>query len=295
VVLHRPEVPAWLAAEDLAGVLTYSGGTWEAEAALLDCLARKVPAFAVTSEASRLRAAGLPEEAVFVLEAGMAPRAALGILLVPALLALAPLVSGGGAWIRSELEAALAALEEEVALWKTGRALPGRDPAVLAVEVAGKPAVIYAPDETFHPVAVRWKNQILENGKQAAFEAAFPELAHNEIMGWEFAAGRLDPVYLLLEAEPEGAASAAVGSAPGATDARPGAALRRGAIAELERAGARCLRVPAFGANTAARLLSHILLADRTSLELASRRGVDPLPVAAITRVKQASRKEGHA
>ena len=34
-------------------------------------------------------------------------------------------------------------------------------------------------------VAYRWKTQFNENAKMHAFSHAFPELDHNEIVGWE--------------------------------------------------------------------------------------------------------------
>lgn len=45
--------------------------------------------------------------------------------------------------------------------------------------------VIYAAVPYFYPVAVRWRNQFNENSKMMAFSNVFPELNHNEIMGWE--------------------------------------------------------------------------------------------------------------
>ncbi len=45
--------------------------------------------------------------------------------------------------------------------------------------------VIYAGVPYLAPVTVRWRNQFNENSKAMAFSNLFPELNHNEIMGWE--------------------------------------------------------------------------------------------------------------
>ena len=39
-------------------------------------------------------------------------------------------------------------------------------------------------------VAYRWKTQLNENAKMHAFSHALPELAHNEIVGWQGAPPR---------------------------------------------------------------------------------------------------------
>ena len=48
------------------------------------------------------------------------------------------------------------------------------------------------------PIAYRWKTQINENASAPAFAAELPELDHNEIVGWEGAAGlgRFSAVFL---------------------------------------------------------------------------------------------------
>jgi hypothetical protein len=64
------------------------------------------------------------------------------------------------------------------------------------------------------------------------------------------------------------------------------------AEAELERLGLPLVRVAAHGADPLSRIWSDVLLGDRVSVEVARRRGVDPIPVEAILRLKQACRKE---
>jgi len=287
-VQQDPELPSWLGEGELAGVVSYSGETWEAIAMLREARRRGARCFVVASGGSLAREPGLEDSSCFLVPEGYAPRAALGWMLPPLLLLLSRFCGSATARDpRRDLDEACAALEKEIALWEKGSALPGRDPRALAEVVNGRPVFIYAPSARLHPVAIRWKNQILENGKQMAHEAVFPELAHNEIEGWEEGLSRGPAVFLL----PEDGAPAAEG--PGAGDRA--AASRESAVSELERAGARVLRIPPHGETPAARLLTHVLLADLASVELAARRGVDPLPVEAIRRVKEASRKEPHA
>ena len=45
--------------------------------------------------------------------------------------------------------------------------------------------VIYTAVKHFSSVPIRWRNQFNENSKVMAFSNVFPEMNHNEIMGWE--------------------------------------------------------------------------------------------------------------
>lgn len=65
--------------------------------------------------------------------------------------------------------------------------VPKRDnPAKsLAIKLYGKIPIIYGVSNLTDIVAIRWKGQLNENAKTPAFFNIFPELNHNEIMGFE--------------------------------------------------------------------------------------------------------------
>ncbi len=54
-----------------------------------------------------------------------------------------------------------------------------------ATSIMGKIPIIYTSDPRLAPLAYRWKCQFNENSKQPAFSNTFPEMNHNEIVGWE--------------------------------------------------------------------------------------------------------------
>ena len=64
-----------------------------------------------------------------------------------------------------------------------------RAPPRSPTEVEGSVPVMYGSDLTA-PVSYRWKTQVNENAKQPAFHAELPEMAHNEIVGWDAALER---------------------------------------------------------------------------------------------------------
>jgi glucose/mannose-6-phosphate isomerase len=276
-VVRDPAVPAWVGPQTLVLAVSYSGNTWETIAAARTAAARGARVLVVTSGGTLAEEAGGKGWPVFRVPPGYAPRAALGWMAAAVTLGA---LSGDPCpqipdEVRSDLSEAARVLAEEAEVWRAGHALAGRDVAEIAAAVEGRFAFVYAPTERMGPAALRWRGQLQENAKQAACAAVFPELAHNEITAWEFAVARLPSVHVLL-----GDDAAAEGSR---------GAHFRAAAAELEASGARVVRIPGRGQGPAARLFSHVLLADAVSVEVARRRGIDPLPVEAIERVKRAA------
>ena len=123
-------------------------------------------------------------------------------------------------------------------------------------------------------VAYRWKTQMNENAKMHAFSHALPELAHNEIVGWEGAA--------------PGTFAAVLLSDPGQDEA-----VRRSiaATAELIAPDAALVEiVEGRGDTPAARAFSLVAQGDWASYGAALRRGIDPTPVLSIGALKRALR-----
>jgi glucose/mannose-6-phosphate isomerase len=121
-------------------------------------------------------------------------------------------------------------------------------------------------------VAYRWKTQLNENAKMHAFSHALPELAHNEIVGWEGTPpGRFAAVFLSDPGE-AGAVRASIEAT--ARLIEPDAAL-----VEI---------VEARGDTPAARAFSLVAQGDWASYGAALRRGVDPTPVRNIDVLKRA-------
>jgi glucose/mannose-6-phosphate isomerase len=122
------------------------------------------------------------------------------------------------------------------------------------------------------PAARRWKTQLNENAKVAAFASELPEANHNEIEGWEHGRelGSLSAVFL---------------EDPGARDR----IKRRAEIYAdtLKSLGAPVVRVQARGETPVARVLSLVALGDLASVRLADLAGVEATPVEAIESFKR--------
>ena len=122
------------------------------------------------------------------------------------------------------------------------------------------------------PVARRWKTQLNENAKVAAFASELPEANHNEIEGWEH--GR--ELGSLVRRVPRGPRTRTRGSSAARSSTRT-----------PRRLGAPVVRVPARGDTPVARVLSLVMLGDLASVRLAELSGTVATPVEAIEAFKQ--------
>jgi glucose/mannose-6-phosphate isomerase len=191
-----------------------------------------------------------------------APRTAVAYMLVCA--AEVAALNGVTPSLRDEIEAAAAFLEGEV------ESLRARA-AEVAGRIGGAEPVVYGADLTV-AAARRWKTQLNENAKLAAFWADLPEADHNEICGWGDGS------------RPGGRAAAVFLEDP---DQHPRVRRRIELTAEaIASSGAEAIRVETAGSSRVERLIWAVMLGDLVSLELAEARGVDPLPVTAIDELK---------
>jgi glucose/mannose-6-phosphate isomerase len=147
----------------------------------------------------------------------------------------------------------------------------GGEPAEIAGTLSSTLAVIHGGGPTA-AVARRWKTQLNENAKHAAFFSELPEANHNEIEGWRW--GREN-----------GPVSAVMLDSPGV---HPRIKRRMDLLADLVgELDVPVVRVGARGETPVEHVLSLVLLGDLTSVRVAELAGVDPDPVEAIEGFKR--------
>jgi len=271
VVVKDYRVPRWFSQGTLAFAVSYSGNTEETLAAYQAARDRGASVVAITSGGRLAEMAQRDGVPVIRLPAGLPPRAAIGHLFFPmlALLHRLGVLSSWGEEVRECVEV-LRSLGERL-----GPSAPvDRNPAKhLATRLHGGVPVVYATASLLEPAALRWKCQFNENSKTLALWNVFPELNHNETVGWgvEPELARSFQVVLLRDREED----------PRIT--------QRVAITvdlALHRAGG-LHEVRSEGRGKLARLFSTILFGDLTSVYLAYLRGVDPTPVDVIEELKR--------
>jgi glucose/mannose-6-phosphate isomerase len=255
-------LPSWATPEWTVLCCSYSGHTEETLAcfdAAAALGARRLVAGTGGPLVENAREAGLP---VVGLPGIFQPRAAVAYMFVVA--AEVAALAGAGPRIHTEIDAAAAFLAGEADSLQL-RA------AEIAERLDGAVPVIYGADLTV-PVARRWKTQVNENAKLPAFFSQLPEADHNEICGWPAAPGHgLGAVFLED------------------SDQHPRERRRFELTAEaVASSSVPSVRLETAGESRVERLLWAIMLGDLVSLEIAHRRGVDPVSVESIERFKEA-------
>lgn len=139
----------------------------------------------------------------------------------------------------------------------------------IADAMADRQIWLYA-DTALEAVAIRWRQQLNENSKLLVCHHVFPEMNHNELVGWE--SGSEHDVAVLLTSP----------------DDHPRNRIRMDACAELiTETGADVVVVEADGDDRLQCVFDLVHLGDVLSWVLADRAGVDPMDIRNIDLLKQ--------
>jgi glucose/mannose-6-phosphate isomerase len=197
------------------------------------------------------------------------PRAGLGALVVPPLVVLERLglFAGADEWARAAVVQLRRRRDQLVA-----DANPAAD---LARRIGRRLPIVYGASAIGAVAANRWKTQVNENAKVAAFANAVPELCHNEIAGWGQHGDLTRQVFELVLLRHD--------------DEHPQESRRFDLVASvMEEVVGDIHTVRAEGDGPLAQLLDLVLFGDFVSLHLAAQEGLDPGPVPVLDEIKAA-------
>ncbi len=264
-------LPASVSSRSLVFAVSYSGNTEETLNALEEAQGAGASIVAVTSGGELAEVsdrAGFPRVKVPV---GYQPRAALGYLFFPILVALEKMGLVHG--MVEKAESSLHLIGERSREYSVDRPLKENPAKRLAVDLEGFVPVVYGSEGPLAVAALRWKTQFNENSKIPAFANAFSELNHNETVGWQNLPGICSKFHLLILRH----------------DTEPQRIQKRIEVTAglIEESVGRQTQVWARGENMLEKMLDLIYLGDFTSVYLALLLGEDPTPVERIERLKK--------
>lgn len=265
------ELPSYVDSDCLVFAVSYSGNTEET----LDCLEQAQNAgarlVAVSSDGSLADIAGKKDIGLFTIPGGLQPRASLGYLFVPVLSALERmgLVTG----LLHQLEEAVEMLQDRSREYERGSGLDSNPTKRLAKDMVGYLPVVYGVEGPVAVAALRWKAQLNEMAKVPAFCNSFPELNHNETVGWQNLEDICSRCHLIVLREP---------GEHQRIEKRIEITL--GLIAESV---GHTTQICARGSNRLERMLDLIYFGDFASVYLALALGQDPTPVSRIDELKR--------
>jgi glucose/mannose-6-phosphate isomerase len=264
------DLPAYVGRDTCLIAVSYSGDTEETLSAYEQGKRAGAQIIAITSGGELARRAGEDGYGVLRVPRGLQPRAAVGYLFVPQvqLLAKAGLLPDLSDEWREAVEVLMELREELAPHIPADR----NEAKQAALRLYGKVPIIHSAAGLTEIVSYRWKTQINENAQALAFSHVYPELNHNEVVGFDLPDDlqeRVEVVTLRTERDhPQ--------------------IERRIEITTQELLGGHAgLQVAARGRGELAQLFSLILFGDYVSAYLAFAYGIDPTPVEKIERLKR--------
>lgn len=260
-------LPNYADASTLLLTSSYSGNTEETISVLHEALKRNCQIICLTTGGTIKEIAERENLAVVVLKKGFQPRYSLGLSFFSLLITLKTLklVTTKGDVI-----------DKIISLWKKrGTEFSTEDNLSyqLAEKLIGFVPVIYSTSDLTSAVGNRFKCQLNENSKVHAFNNAFPELNHNEIIGWETYDERVAKLKAVFIEE---------------ETTHPQIKKRFKITGELlQKAGVEIISLSSSEPTFQERLLDLIYLSDWISYYLAILRGKDPSEIEYIHLLKK--------
>lgn len=267
-VLRDYFLPAFCDEKTLVITASYSGNTEETISAFDDALQKKSKIVAISS-GGRLEKKAKENYVLHIkIPSGMPPRGATAYMLVPQLLILD---AGGIASCESELKETVEVCRFLKENLKPDVPSERNQAKTIAKEIFDTIPNIFGMGISA-PIAKRWRTQINENSKMIAREDVFPELNHNDTVGWsgDPQPERFSVIILRHHGEFE--------------RNRMRIEITKDLVLKRSR---KIIEVWAMGDTDLAKMLSLLYVGDFVSIYLAMLRDIDPTPVPVIENLKK--------
>ena len=270
VVNRNYDLPAFVNQNTLFAAVSYSGNTEETLSAYQQAREKGASIICLTSGGKLAQWAANDGYSVIKVPGDLVPRAATGYLFAPLALFLEEI--GMLHNLRPQIEETIAVLRQQRQQLDPQVSQPNNPARQLAEHLRGAIPIIWGSTGLTEAVALRWKAQINENANSSAYYNLFPELNHNEIVGFEVPKELLSHLAVVILRDQ--------GDSP--------QIQKRMAITRqiIEKQVQEVLEVSSQGQSFLARFYSLVYLGDYTSVYLAHEYGINPTPVQVIDYLK---------
>jgi glucose/mannose-6-phosphate isomerase len=274
--LHKPFVvckeyrlPAFVGEDTLVIAASYSGNTEETLEALQEARAKGAQIAVIAHGGKLVQNAHEHGDILAEIPECTQPRTAVFYMYraLVEILDAAKLVTDAAI---SDLEALIEPLEQTANAWKADIPEAHNTAKQLAQKMVGKTPIIYGGPLTA-PAAYKWKIGVNENAKNTAWNNSFPELNHNEFIGWS--------------SHPVQKPFAVVDLISSFEHPR---VLKRFEVTDRLLSGMKpaAIKVEAKGGTVLEQLLYLVLLGDFATTYMALLNGVNPTPVDLVEKFK---------
>jgi len=274
-VCREYDLPAYVDSNTLVFIASYSGNTEETLSAYLQAKEKGATVVAISSGGTLKENAHKDKVTLILIPPGLPPRSALGYLSIIPLCILAKL---GLAPDASASVNQMAGLLEE--LGNNLHPRVGQEDNIakfIAGKLVNKFAVVYSGSVHFDVCATRLRGQLAENSKSLASSHFFPEMNHNEIVGWQNPRKLFKDFIVLMLRDKQ---------------LHPRVAKRMDITRDiLQKEGVTVIEIWSRGEDLLGRIFSLIYIGDFISYYLAILYGIDPTPVDRVTYLKEQLKK----
>ena len=276
VVNRNYTLPNFVDKNTLIFASSYSGDTEETLSSYAEAKKRKAKIIAISSNGELERLVEKDGVSLIKIPAGIPPRCALAYSFIPPMLVLCKLglIKGKDKEIDESIEI-LGSLKRELGPDSPADSNLSKK---TAMALKSKYPIIYGSNDRIDVVITRWRSQLAENGKHLASTHVFPEMNHNEIVGWDFPAELMGQFIVIFLRDKEDHKRIA----------------KRIDITRdiLAKKGIKIAEVSSRGKGLLSRMMSLIYIGDMASFYLAILNGIDPTPVDRVTYLKKELAKE---
>lgn len=169
-------IPAYVGDTTLVIISSYSGNTEETLSAMKQACDRNAEIICITSGGEVLKMADEHNLNRIIIPGGMPPRACLGYSFTQLFFALNHYGIIGNGFIEQIKKGITLLQEEEANIHQATKEL--------AKAIHNTTPIIYSA-ANFEGVGIRLRQQLNENAKQLCWHQVFPEMNHNELVGWK--------------------------------------------------------------------------------------------------------------
>jgi len=272
IIVNRDyTLPAFVNEKTLLVVLSYSGNTEETLSAYEEGRKRNANIIAITTNGKLKEKTQEDKVPYVVIPKGLPPRCALGYSSIPIMVLLFKLGIISDKY--KEIDETSTFLEK---LFKNELSPDVSEDKNIAKRVAkdlfGKYAIIYGANQYTDCVVTRWRGQLAENSKAISSTHLFPEMNHNEIVGWANPKNLMKDLVVVMLRD---------------RDDHPRVAKRMDISSSIiKREGVKIIEISSRGESLLTRIFSLMYIGDFVSLYLAILNDVDPTPVDNIIYLK---------
>lgn len=263
-------LPGFAGKDTLSVISSYSGNTEETISAYKESKSKECRIICISS-GGKVEKMALEHKDRFVkIPGGLQPRCALGYSFFVLLTVLSefPFLSLENENIKNVIEN----IKRDSEIYSLFD--PEKNKALkIAKQLFNKLPVIYSSNDILDVVNLRWRGQISENAKQLAYGNVYPEMNHNELVGWEKNRDILNKIIVVFLKD---------------IDDNERIKTRMEITEEIYKKHASdVISVSGEGETRLERIFNLIYLGDWVSYHLALLNKVDPTPVDAITYLKE--------